>query len=156
MVSKQKLFILLSTLLDLYLCRACLLAVHVGPQPKVLQICWLVLHFVREWHHLLGGRGLQGQKGTYVKQRWRCVRTCPCVCVYKPEMSWAAGAPGWMECLPGRGSARWGEDPWVWAGSQSPPGSWSTPTAPERRGLCGGRKCLAYLSQAVSDFANTG
>lgn len=40
-----------------------------------------------------------------------------------PGTSSAAGAPNWRECLPARESVRWGEDPWVWAGSRSPPGS---------------------------------
>lgn len=46
----------------LYLCRAGLLAVHVRPQPKVLQVCRLLLHLIREGHHRLGGGSLQ-EKG---------------------------------------------------------------------------------------------
>lgn len=46
-----------------------------------------------------------------------------CGGVCGPGMSLAAEAPNWRECLPTRGSGRWGEDPWAWAGSRSPPGS---------------------------------
>lgn len=71
-----------------------------------------------------GWQGSTGSKRNICKTTLKmCAHVSMRVCVYKPEMSWAAGAPGWMECLPGRGSARWEEDPWVWAGSQSPPGS---------------------------------
>lgn len=72
--------------------------------------------------------------GVY-KETWFSTTKCLCilfwVLVYtaSPGEAWAGGAPDWMECQPEHESGRWVGDPWVWAGSQSLPGSWSVPTA---------------------------
>lgn len=63
---------------------------------------------------------------TCVKQPRACVHVffvfvSESVC--GPGTSWAAGAPDWTECLPGRGSEKWVGGPWAWVGSQSQPGN---------------------------------
>lgn len=64
-----------------------------------------------------------GKEGKMLKQQQHHLLSSICVFAFGPGKSWAAGAPDWKEYLPGHGNEKWVEDPWVWAGSQSPPGS---------------------------------